>query len=216
MIYVGKRLGKGWGVGTRVKDKEMLSCFAFIIIGIFVILGLVLQNIAITIPIIIIIIVITIWRKKCKKKQARLYEASQLGLKAAKYVDNINNLKTTQLRLNNIPPALELINQIKFLDPNGEIIDNIDSIICQLAALEKTLPVEDFLEKSEKAKFKNNKKAQLNYLLEAIYLCRQVGITNNDFKINNRTEINNNQQIITIESIEDKAKVLGWEERKFN
>ena len=211
-IYIGKHLGNGWGVGTRLKDKDLLGCILFIIFSIIFLIFLALKHINYTIPIIIILIIIYIFHKKRKEKLKNNQVLFEYAKKLFPLIEKVNTLKTVNGRLNNIGLALNLIKQVKSIKNYEAVFIDIDNVEQLLEALQKTLLIEEYIEKAEKSKFKNNKKTELNNLLDAIYLCKENNVKNQDFKICNIKY--NNGNLVTIESLKKRAAELGWNDEK--
>lgn len=163
---------------------------------------------------IVIAVIILVWRDQAKKKRQELerrkYEIAQIAFKAQDLFEKISTLKTSTAKANNCGKALNLLAQAEEYPECRQVIQNYDELMERLEAIQKVLPVVDFVEKSYKHKFKAKDKSELNSLQDALFEIKKKGITNQDFEVA-LVFPEGTGEIITIEGIESRCKQLGWE-----
>lgn len=211
-FYVGKRLGKGWGVGTSISTRGTGGLFSGIVnlFLIFLVIGLLVTYWQIAILVFILWIALMVYLSVRKKQLAQLAKASKLVKTIQKHTDMIENGKTLNTKLNNCDKAIALLEEVAILDPNEKVIQNRTEMLSRINSAKKVLPIMDALQKVEKAEFKGQKKPALNAILDALFQCREANVTDSDFEIINLTN-ESDGKLVTIEYLTQKAKDLGWE-----
>jgi len=205
-FYIGKRLGKGWGVGTRVRGGVLNRFFS----GIFM---LVLISLSITywkvfVPILVLLVLLYFFKQENEAERQKKEQALRLTHKLKKYTDKIENLKTHPAKLNNVLHALDLIREIAVLDPKQKVLRNRLETTQKLTAMERIIPIDVALEKAEKAEFKGKKEQALDAVLDALYICDNEDISDADFELVGFTH--KSGTAITVEFLRKKAESLGW------
>ena len=163
---------------------------------------------------VLVVIGLLVWGDSAKRKkeeaERRKAEVLRIAGQAQDIFEKIETLKTASAKANNARKARDLLEKAEDFPECKEVITNHDELVDRLEAMEKVLPVVDYVEKSYKHQFKGKEKSELNSLLDALYEIKNKGLTNRDFEIA-MVFPEGTGELITIEGIEERCKRLGWE-----
>lgn len=139
-LYIGKRLGGGLSIGTRISNKQLGGCFSSmaILFIVFISLGFAIEHWKIIVPIFFLFLGWSIYYQSAKEnKQEALNAAKELQ----GYTNKINSLITARGKLNYIGPALEQVDILEQIDPKCKIFTNRHETKSLLLAMKSTLPI---------------------------------------------------------------------------
>jgi hypothetical protein len=148
--------------------------------------------------------------KRRARERAEMADAiPELWKKVKKHLEVVEHGKTLSTRQNNCSKAIALLHEMNSFGSRGKVARKTDDLLAKLTALEKTLPIGSFVEKAEKALFKNQRKQALNAYLDAMYACQKNDVTHRDFELSELTDDQSGEQI-TLLYLKRKASDLGW------
>jgi hypothetical protein len=217
-LYVSKNIGGGFRVGTRIgggrrRKKDEGGCISAVLLLVTIGLIFTYPRAAILSGIAIVVVMfLYFWADAgSKERKAKIADIQTLSNKLQKHLEMVNNGKTIPARINNCDKAIEILEEIQALDPDQKLTQhNSESLISDLLSVKKTIPVEKLLEKASKAQFKGSQKLEQNALVDALYHCKTEGLADRDFS-RAETVDPDTGKIVTIATIENRARSLGWE-----
>ena len=170
-----------------------------------------------TIVVILIVAYVLVLKNKkdTKEKRSQIDQAMFLTEKALMYADRAQDVNGVKAKQNNCSKALQYIyeaKQYKSIDECKEFTDTFPDLIAHLKALKKVLPVIAYLEKAEKHRYKDSKRAEKNSLLDAMYEIEKYSITDDDF-IKSELPIDYFDEDDTVNAIKRRLNSLGYDKR---
>ncbi|MEQ9464274.1 MAG: hypothetical protein RJQ10_11495 [Haliea sp.] len=147
-----------------------------------------------------------------KARAEQVVEVGRLAEQVQNSLAKMETAKTLASRVNHTSRALEHLELAFFYPVCTDVISNAHEIRDRLKAMIRVFPVIDLVEKSYRQRFKGKSAAELSALQDALYEIGMKGITNVEIE---QAQIypEGTGEIVTIESIQDRCRKLGWEPR---
>lgn len=137
-------------------------------------------------------------------------EVVEIGKKINHHLNKIETAKTIDSKVNNCDKIIELLEQAKKLPQCRNVLKKYDKLVDKIPRIKKLLPVEEYLDKAQKHRFKGKDYFEKNALLNALYDIKTKNITNKDFEVLQLRDDKTNE-LITVQLIENRLHDLGWE-----
>lgn len=187
------------------------GCFAGILMAIVCAIGWVIYNsgamwYVICGVVFVIVAVFAVMMRGARRKELEK-RIRRLSAEIDKHNEMIRHGKTVTTRLNHCSQAIELLKQIQELDPSDSICKDSAGTLLEFRHFSNTIPIQDAMQRAEKAVFKGKNREALNCLLDAIFHCEKEKLTDKDVDGILAPE---SGAPITIEYLKSKATALGW------
>jgi hypothetical protein len=148
-------------------------------------------------------------KQKARERAEMADSIPKLWKRVKKHLEAVEHGKTLSTRQNNCSKAIALLHEMNSFGSRGKVARKTDDLLAKLTALEKTLPIGNFVEKAEKALFKKQRKQALNAYLDAIYECQKNNVTDRDFELSELVDAKSGEKIMP-SYLKRRASDLGW------
>lgn len=225
-IYFGKRFSNGFGIGissgyyghkinnNKRTINDSIGCLAFIVVIVSFGITYSFSNslfASFIVAIIIFFILDSLIKSENIQKETDVEYFKSIS-QIQKYFNNITEGKVLTAAENNCSKAIVLLKELKEKKLRTKQYNEIEDLLDIFYLVQRILPIGDFLEKAQKAEFKGQKNKALNYYLDILYSFKNGKISVIDLeKAQLKSEPSG--EIISLEYIKEKAKLLGWKEK---